>query len=69
MDWREIRAKIVLRDQKQHCMNITYKLLHSVCNDPYLLQRVTTLDESLIYGYDFKTKLNHLYASEARTKN
>ena len=60
---RWVAAKFVPKllnfDQKQHRINITQELLNSVRNDPTLLQRVITDDESRIYSYDVEPKLNH----------
>ncbi|XP_011859020.1 PREDICTED: putative uncharacterized protein FLJ37770 [Vollenhovia emeryi] len=57
---RRIAAKFVPKlltfDQKQHRINIATELLDSVRDDPNLLQRVITGDESWVYGYDVETK-------------
>jgi len=57
---RRVAAKFVPKllnfDQKQHCINIAKELLDSVRDDPNLLQRVITGDESWVYGYDVETK-------------
>ncbi|XP_068620627.1 histone-lysine N-methyltransferase SETMAR-like [Battus philenor] len=57
---RRFAAKIVPKllnfDQKQHRMNIANEMLESVRDDPNLLQRVITGDESWVYGYDVETK-------------
>jgi len=43
-------------DQKQHPINIAQELLDSVRDEPNLLQKVITGDESWVYGYDVDTK-------------
>ncbi|XP_011049530.1 PREDICTED: putative uncharacterized protein FLJ37770 [Acromyrmex echinatior] len=57
---RRIAAKFVPKllnfDQKQHRINIVKELLDSVRDDPNVLQRVITGDESWVYGYDVETK-------------
>ncbi|XP_014217021.1 putative uncharacterized protein FLJ37770 [Copidosoma floridanum] len=44
--------KLLNFDQKQHRINIAQEMLDSVRDDPNLLQRVITGDESWVYGYD-----------------
>ncbi|KAG5342640.1 SETMR methyltransferase, partial [Acromyrmex charruanus] len=57
---RRVVAKFVPKlpnfDQKQHRINIAKELLDSVRDDPNVLQRVITGDESWVYGYDVETK-------------
>ncbi|UYV79244.1 hypothetical protein LAZ67_17001721 [Cordylochernes scorpioides] len=57
---RRVAAKFVPKllncDQKQHRMNIANEMLDSVRDDPNLLQRDITGDESWVYGYDVETK-------------
>lgn len=57
---RRVAAKFVPKllnfDQKQHRINIAKELLDSVRDDPNLLQRVITGDESWVCGYDVETK-------------
>ena len=48
--------KLLNFDQKQHRINIAQEILDSVRDDPNLLQRVITGDESWVYGYDVETK-------------
>ena len=48
--------KLINFYQKQHRINIAQKILDSVRDDPNLLQRVITCDESLVYGYDVEAK-------------
>ena len=54
---RRVAAKFVPKllnfDQKQHRINIAKELLDSVRDDPNLLQRVITGDESWVYGYSY----------------
>ncbi|XP_014476037.1 PREDICTED: putative uncharacterized protein FLJ37770, partial [Dinoponera quadriceps] len=58
---RRVAAKFVPKllnfDQKQHRIKISGELLDSVRDDPNLLQRVITGDESWVYGYDVETKV------------
>ena len=60
---RRVAAKFVPKllnfDQKQHRINIAKELLDSIRDDPNVLQRVITGDESWVYGYDVESKLNH----------
>ena len=57
---RRVAAKFVPKllnfDQKQHRINIAKELLDSVRDDPNVLQRIITGDESWVYGYDVETK-------------
>ena len=48
--------KLLNFDQKQHHINIAQKILDSVRDDPNLIQRAITGDESWVYGYDVETK-------------
>lgn len=48
--------KLLNFDQKQHRVNIAQEMLDSVRDDPNVLQRVITGDESWVYGYDVETK-------------
>ncbi|XP_014480045.1 PREDICTED: uncharacterized protein LOC106747216 [Dinoponera quadriceps] len=48
--------KLLNFDQKQHRMNIAQDMLNDVNDDPDLLKRVITGDESWVYGYDVETK-------------
>ena len=48
--------KLLYFDQKQHRINIALEILDSVRDDPNVLQRVLTADESWVYGYDVETK-------------
>ena len=58
---RRIAAKFVPKllnfDQIQQRINTANELLDSVRDDPNLLQRVITGDESWVYGYDVETKV------------
>ena len=60
LDMRRAAAKFVPKllnfDQKQHRINIAKELLDSIRDDPNVLQRVITGDESWVYGYDVETK-------------
>ena len=57
---RRVAAKFVLNllnfDQKTRRMTIAQKMLNDVNDDPDLLKKVITGDESWVYGYDVKTK-------------
>ena len=57
---RRVSAKIVPKllnfDQKNRRMSIAQELLNDVNDDPDLLKRVITGDESWVYGYDIETK-------------
>ena len=57
---RRVAAKFVPKllnfDQKNRRMNIAQELLNDVNDDPDLLKRVITGDESWVYGYDVETK-------------
>ena len=48
--------KLLNFDQKQHRINIAQEILDFVRDDPNLLQRVITGDESWVYGYDVEIK-------------
>ena len=53
-------AKIVIKlqsfEQKQSCMNIAQEMLTPFNEDPNLLKKIITGDESWVCGYDIKTK-------------
>ena len=42
--------------QKQHCMYIAQEMLTMFNNEPDLLKKVITGDESWLFGYDIETK-------------
>jgi len=48
--------KLLNFDQKQHRINIAQDMLNDVNDDPDLLKRVITGDETWVYGYDVETK-------------
>lgn len=48
--------KLLNFDQKNNRMNIAQELLNDVNDDPSLLERVITGDETWVYGYDVETK-------------
>ena len=58
---KRVAAKFVPKllnfDQKQHRMNIAQELLNEVNDDPELIKRVITGDETWVYGYDIETKV------------
>ena len=54
-------AKIVSKlpnfKQKQHCIDIVQEILTTFNDDPgHMLKKVTTDDESWVYGYDIEIK-------------
>lgn len=57
---KRVAAKFVPKllnfDQKDCRMNIAQELLNDVNDDPDLLKRVITGDETWVYGYDVETK-------------
>ena len=57
---KRVAAKFVPKllnfDQKTRCMTIAQKMLNDVNDDPDLLKKVITGDESWVYGYDVETK-------------
>ncbi|UYV75390.1 hypothetical protein LAZ67_13000104 [Cordylochernes scorpioides] len=50
------RLKLYFERIDEHRMSIANEMLDSVRDDPNLLQRVITGDESWVYGYDVETK-------------
>ena len=52
----KIVPKLLNFEQKQHRMDIAQEMLTTFNNDPDLLKRVITTDESWVYGYDIETK-------------
>ncbi|XP_060845908.1 protein GVQW3-like [Rhopalosiphum padi] len=48
--------KLLNFDQKNNRMNIAQELLNDVNDDPSLLERAITGDETWVYGYDVETK-------------
>ncbi|XP_046959645.1 protein GVQW3-like [Vanessa cardui] len=57
---KRVAAKFVPKllnfEQKQRRISIVQELLNDVNNDPDLLKRVITGDETWVYGYDVETK-------------
>ena len=56
---RRVSAKFILKlsdEQKQHRLQMAQELINRSENDPDLLNRVITGDESWVYGYDPETK-------------
>ncbi|EFN70230.1 hypothetical protein EAG_12167, partial [Camponotus floridanus] len=51
--------KLLNFDQKQRRVDIAQELLNAVNDDPDLLKRVITGNESWVYGYDVETKANY----------
>ena len=60
LELKRVAAKFVPKllnfDQKTRRMTIAQEILNDVNDDPDLLKRVITGDESWVYGYDVKTK-------------
>ena len=52
----KIDPKLVNFEQKQRCMDIAQKMLTTFNDDPDLLKKVITGDESWVCGYDIETK-------------
>ena len=52
----EVRSKIAEFWPKTRRMTIAQEMLNDVNNDPDLLKRAITGDESWVYGYDVETK-------------
>ncbi|XP_018360609.1 PREDICTED: putative uncharacterized protein FLJ37770 [Trachymyrmex cornetzi] len=48
--------KILNFQQKQYRVELAKQMLADIANDPELLQRVITGDETWVYGYDVETK-------------
>ena len=51
-----ILPKLVNFKQKQRRMNITQEMLTTFNDNPDLLKKVVTTDESWVYGYDIEPK-------------
>jgi len=48
--------RLLTEDQKNNCLNVCYDLREQVGNDPQILSKVVTKDETWCYGYDLETK-------------
>ena len=57
---KRVSAKLVPRflteDQKNNRLNVCYDLREQVGNDPQIISKVVTGDETWCYGYDPETK-------------
>ena len=57
---RQVSAKFIPKllsdEQKQHRLQVAQEMINRSKNDPDLLNRVITGDESWVYGYDPETK-------------
>ena len=57
---KRVAAQFVLKllncEQKQRCMYIAQEMLMKYNDDPDVLKKVITGDESWVYGYDIETK-------------
>jgi len=47
---------LLTEDQKHNRLNVCYDLREQVGNDPQILSKVVTGDETWCYGYDPETK-------------
>jgi len=47
---------LLTEDQKNNCLNVHYDLKEQVGNDPQILSKVVTGDETWCYGYNPETK-------------
>ena len=52
----KILSKFLNFEQKQRCLNIAQEMLSTFNDDPDLLKKVITGDQSWLYGYDNETK-------------
>jgi len=61
LQMRGISAKFVLHlladDQKENCVEISQELLASANGNENILKNIITGDETWVYGYDVKTKM------------
>ena len=48
--------RLLTEDQKHSRLNFCYDLREQVGNDPQILSKVVTRDETWCYGYDLETK-------------
>jgi hypothetical protein len=48
--------RLLTNDQKQQRVSVCHKLREKANEDPTIISRITTGDESWIYGYDPETK-------------
>jgi len=48
--------RLLTEDQKNNHLNVCYDLREQAGNDPQILSKVVTRDETWCYGYDPKTK-------------
>ena len=60
LNMKRVSAKFIPRllteDQKNSPLNVCYNLREQVGNDPQILSKVVTRDETWCYGYDPETK-------------
>ena len=52
----KIVPKLLNFEQKQHRMDIAQEMLTMFYDDPELLKKIITSDESRVCGYDIETK-------------
>ena len=48
--------RLLTKDQKNNCLNVCYDLREQVGNNPQILSKVVTRDETWCYSYDLETK-------------
>ena len=60
LNMKRVSAKFVPRllteDQRNNCLNVCYDLREQVINDPQILSKAVSRDETWCYGYDPETK-------------
>ena len=49
-------SRLLIEDKKNNHLNVCYNLREQVGNDPQILSKVVTRDETWCYGYDLETK-------------
>ena len=52
----KIVPKLLNFEQKQRCIDIAQEMLTTFNDNPDLLKKLITGDESWVYGYDIETK-------------
>ena len=50
------RSDLLSFEQKQRRIDIVQEILTTFNNDPDLIKKIITVDESWLYGYDIETK-------------
>ena len=54
--FRKIRSLVFDRESKKNCLDVCYDLKEQVGNDPQILSKVVTGDETWCCGYNPETK-------------